>query len=333
MRLIALEEHYAIEALAKRIPADLVVKRGFPHPDTPSMRPQIEANLLDLGEKRIADMDEHGITMEVLSTSGPGSELLPPAEAVPWAREINDILADEVKKRPDRYAGFAHLPLSDPEKAAEELDRCINKLGFHATMVNGTTDGKFFDDPRFEPVLERCEALDIPLYIHPGIPPAAVREAYYSNLPGPMPFILSRAGYGWHTEVAIHILRLCLGGVLDRHPKLKVVIGHQGEGMPAILTRFEEQFNGLTPKFLERTPVQMMHDQLHITTAGFYSIPGFEALLQTFGIDKVMFSVDYPYSQHAWARDFFDKVALSPADREKFAHGNAEKLLKLKPAG
>ena len=332
MRVIALEEHYAVEALMNRIDADLKVKRGFPHPDAPSARPEIEANLLDLGEKRIADMDKHGVTMHVLSTSGPGSDILPAEEAVPWAREVNDILADEIKKRPDRYAGFAHLPLSNPDAAADELDRCITKLGFHATMVNGTTDGKFFDDPSFEPILERCEALGVPLYIHPGIPPAAVREAYYSNLPGPMPTILSRAGYGWHSEVAIHILRLCLGGVLDRHPKLQVIIGHQGEALPVLLTRFDEQFAPLTPKFLQRNVTDMMKDQLHITTSGFYSVPAFNALMDTFGIDKLMFSVDYPYSRHEWARDFLDKIDLSPEDREKFAHGNAERLLKISPA-
>ncbi|MGE3246151.1 MAG: amidohydrolase family protein [Beijerinckiaceae bacterium] len=333
MRIIALEEHYGVAELMKKIDPDLIVKRGYPRPDAPSTRPQIEANLVDLGESRIADMDKHGITMQVLSTSGPGSDLLPPADAAAWARDCNDILADEIKKRPDRYAGFAHLPLSDPDAAAKELERCITKLGFKATMVNGTTDGKFFDDPRFEPIIATCEKLDIPLYVHPGIPPAAVREAYYSNLPGPMPTILSRAGYGWHTEAAIHIIRLCLAGVLDKHPKLKVVIGHQGEGLPAALTRFDEQFGPLSPKFLQRTVTEMLHDQLHITTAGFYSVPAFNMLLQTFGIDKLMFSVDYPYSQHAWARDFLDKIELSPADREKFAHGNAEKLLKIKPEG
>lgn len=332
MSIIALEEHYAVASLTKRIPADVVVQRGYPHPDAPSARPQVEANLVDLGDNRIADMDRNGISKQVLSTSGPGSELLPPAEGVAWAREINDILADEIKRRSGRYAGFAHLPLSDPEKAAEELDRCINKLGFLGTMVNGTTDGKFLDDPSFEPVMERCEALDVPLYIHPGIPPAAVRDAYFSNLPGPMPTIFSRAGYGWHSETAIHIVRLCLGGVLDKHPKLKVVIGHQGEGIPALLTRFDEQYGPLSPKFLQRTVTEMLHDQLHITTAGFYSVPVFNMLLQTFGIDKLMFSVDYPYSSNAAAKDFLDKLSLSPQDREKFAHGNAERLLKLKSA-
>jgi predicted TIM-barrel fold metal-dependent hydrolase len=275
-------------------------------------------------------MDASGISMQVLSSSGPGSELLPPAEAVVWAREINDRLAAEIAKQPKRYAGFAHLPLCAPEKAAEELERCITTLGFCGTMVNGTTGGKFLDDPAFEPVLARCEALDVPLYIHPGIPPAAVREAYFSNLPGPMPTIMSRAGYGWHSEVAIHVLRLALSGALDRHPRLQIVIGHQGEGLPAMLTRFEEQYGGLVPKFLQRSPVQAMHDQLHITVAGFYSVPAFNMLLQTFGIDRLMFSVDYPYSRNDWAREFLDKIELSPADRAKFAHGNADRLLKLK---
>lgn len=332
MRIIALEEHYAIPSLVDRIDPELKVKRGFPHPDAPSARPQIDANLVEMGDERLRSMDESGITMQVLSTSGPGSDLLPPAEAVAWARECNDRLADHIKAKPDRYAGFAHLPLSDPEGAADELERCITKLGFCATMVNGTTDGLFMDDPRFEPVIERCESLDVPLYIHPGIPPAAVREAYYSNLPGPIPTILSRAGYGWHAEAALHILRLCLGGVLDRHPKLKIVVGHQGEALPVLLTRFDEQYGPLVPKFLQRGVTEMLHDQLHITTSGFYSVPAFDALLQTFDIDKLMFSVDYPYSDNATARDFLDKISLSPADKEKFAHGNAEKLLKLDTA-
>ncbi len=332
MRLIALEEHYAVESLMKRIPADVVIKRGFPDPAKPSMRPEIEANLIEMGERRLGYMNDSGISMQVLSSSGPGSELLTAAESVSWARETNDFLADHIAKTPDRFAGFAHLPLADPEKAADELDRCVNKLGFRGMMVNGTIDDVFLDDPRFEPVLERCEALGVPLYVHPGIPPASIRETYYSNLQGPMPFILSRAGYGWHAEVAVHILRLCLSGALDKHPKLQVVVGHQGEGLPAMMTRFDEQMTSLTPKFLQRTVTQMMHDQLHITTAGFYSVPAFNMLLQVFGIDKLMFSVDYPYSRNDWAREFFDKIDLSPADREKFAHGNAERLLNIKPA-
>ena len=331
MRTIALEEHYAFAPLMKRIDPDLIVKRGFPHPDAKSTRPQIEANLIEMGDARLKSMDESGISMQVLSTSGPGSDLLPPAESVAWARECNDMLADAIAAKPDRFAGFAHLPLGDPKAAADELERCITKLGFRATMVNGTTDGLFFDDPRFEPILERCEGLDVPLYIHPGIPPAAVREAYYSNLAGPMPFIMSRAGYGWHTEAAIHVLRLCLGGVLDRHPKLKIVVGHQGEGLPYMLTRFDEQFGPLTPKFLQRKVTDMLQDQLHITTAGFYSEPALELLMKTFGIDKLMFSVDYPYCNNDVARAFLDTISLSPEDMEKFAHGNAEKLLKIDP--
>jgi uncharacterized protein len=277
-------------------------------------------------------MDASGISMQVLSTSGPGSDILPPADAVPWARDCNDALAAEIAKKPDRYAGFAHLPLSNPDAAAQELERCVTKHGFLGTMVNGTTDGRFFDDPRFEPVIERCEALDVPLYIHPGIPPEAVREAYYGNLPGPMPTILSRAGYGWHAEAAIHVLRLCLAGVLDKHPKLRVVIGHQGEGLPALLTRFDEQYDPLVPKFLQRPVTQMLQDQLHITTSGFYSIPSFMMLMQTFGADKLMFSVDYPYSDNAVARKFLDDLPVSPADKVKISHGNAERLLKIKPA-
>jgi predicted TIM-barrel fold metal-dependent hydrolase len=198
-------------------------------------------------------------------------------------------------------------------------------------MVNGTTDGKFLDDPSFEPILARAEALGVPIYIHPGIPPAAVREAYYGGLAAPLNVAFARAGWGWHAEVAVHVLRLVLSGALDRHPKLQIVIGHLGEGLPAMLGRFEEIFASATPKFLQRTVPETILQQVHITTSGFFHHPTLLMLLQTFGADRIMFSVDYPFSSNRLARRFLDEIEVSPSDREKIAHGNAEKLFRLTP--
>jgi len=245
---------------------------------------------------------------------------------------LNDALAAQIALHPDRYAGFAHLPLTNPEAAADELERCVTRLGFHGCMVNGSTDGKFLDDPMFEPLLARAQALDAPIYVHPGIPPQAVRDAYYGGLKGPLPTIFARAGYGWHAETAVHVIRLALSGVLDKYPKLQIIIGHQGEGLPAMLDRFEETFSGAVPKFLQRHPAQTILEQVHVTTSGFYNLPSFLMLMQIFGADRIMFSVDYPFSSNTVARAFLDSLPLSPADRKKIAHGNADKLLKLKVA-
>ena len=328
MRVVALEEHIAFPELASRIDPALVVKRGYPPPDAPSARPAIEEALVEFGDKRLRAMDEAGIDLQVLSLSGPGAELLPGPDAVALARETNDRLAQVVAGRPDRFAAFAHLPLSAPEAAADELERTVKKLGFLGTMVNGTTDGLFLDDPRFEPVLARAEALGVPIYVHPGIPPAAIRDAYYGGLKGPLPTIFARAGWGWHAETAVHIMRLVLSGALDRHPKLQLVIGHLGEGLPAMFDRFDETFAPATPKFLQRTVVQTILDHVHVTCSGFYHKPTFTMLLETFGVDRVMFSVDYPYSSNKTARGFLDTIYVSPADRAKIAHGNADRLLK-----
>ena len=330
MRTVALEEHFTVPDLVRKIDPAAIVHRGFPPPSKPwgPLR-QIE-KLADLGPTRLRDMDAAGITVQVLSVSGPGADVAPANDAPALARAFNDALARIIAEHPDRYAGFAHLPMAAPEAAADELERAIKELGFCGVLVNGLTEDRFLDDPRFAPILARTEALGVPLYLHPGIPPASVRQAYYDGLPDPLSFMLAIAGWGWHAEVAVHVLRLVLSGTLDRCPRLQLIIGHMGEGLPAMLDRCDQVFGRAPAGMLKRTPSQAIRDQVHVTTSGFFSLPPFEALLHTFGADRIMFSVDYPFSENGTGRAFLDRLPVSPADLEKIAHGNADRLLKLR---
>jgi len=327
MRIVALEEHFTVPDLVRQIDPAHIIRRGFPPPSTPWGPVD---KLSDTGPARLQDMDAAGITMQVLSVSGPGADLLPPNEAPALARTFNDALAGIVAAHPDRYAGFAHLPMTAPDAAADELERTMTQLGFRGALINGVTDDRFLDDPRFAPILARAEALDAPLYLHPGIPPEPVRKAYYDGLPDPLSFMLSIAGWGWHAEIAVHVLRMVLSGTLDRYPRLQLIIGHMGEGLPAMLARCDQVLGAATPRFLRRSVSQTILDQVHVTTSGFFTLPPFEVLLHTFGADRIMFSVDYPFSANATGRAFLDSLPVSPADREKIAHGNADRLLKLK---
>ncbi|HZB91053.1 MAG TPA: amidohydrolase family protein [Stellaceae bacterium] len=330
MRVVALEEHFNMPALIKRIDREAILRRGFPPPDVPfGPLGRARDQLGELGEKRLADMDAAGITVEVLSAVGPGADLVAGAEGVALARDMNDGLARIVAEHPDRYAGFAHLPLASPEAAADELERAVKAHGFVGAMVHGHTEGRFLDDPRFAPILARAEALDVPIYLHPGIPPKAVREAYYDGLPGHLSFLLAIAGWGWHAETAVHVLRLALSGTLDRHPRLTLIIGHMGEGLPAMMARFDQSMGAEAERFLKRPISQTILDQVYITTSGFFTVPPFLAALHTFGTDRILFSVDYPFSPNAEGRAFLDTLPLSPDDRAKLAHGNADRVLKL----
>ncbi len=330
MRIVALEEHFTVPDLVRRIPPEAIRNRGFPPPGSPwGPQGQVET-LAELGDPRLRDMDEAGITLQVLSVAGPGADLLPPAEGPQLARDLNDALARHTRAHPGRYAGFAHLPLTAPEAAADELERTVRELGFRGALVNGTTEGRFLDDPRFAPLLARAEALGVPIYLHPGIPPAPVREAYYDGLPEPLSFMLSIAGWGWHTETAIHVLRLVLSGALDRFPRLQLIVGHMGEGLPAMLARCDQVMGGEAAKHLRRPISRTILDQVHVTTSGFFTEPPFLLLLQTFGADRILFSVDYPFSPNRVGRAFLDGLPVSPADREKIAHGNADRLLGLR---
>ncbi len=325
MRVIALEEHLRFGRFVGEIDPSLVQRRGM----LPSLGVNVRANdLEDVEEQRLRSMDEAGIDIQVLSVVGPGADLLPPDAGPAFASRYNDEVAAIVKRHPDRFSAFAHLPSTAPEAAADELERTVRHYGFCGALINGHTDEKFLDDPMFDPVLERAEALGVPLYLHPGIPPEAVRRAYYDGFAPAVSFMFSNAGWGWHADTAVHVLRLVLSGALDRHPNLRLIIGHMGEGLPAMLARCDWAF-GRVGTGLRRTVSQTILDQVVVTTSGFFTLPPFMGALLAFGAERLLFSVDYPFSSNREARDFLDHLPVDASDKEKIAHGNAEQLLKM----
>jgi predicted TIM-barrel fold metal-dependent hydrolase len=273
-------------------------------------------------------MDAAGIDMQVLSLNAPGVEQADVAEQVATARESNDFLADVVKKNPKRFAAFAALPVAAPEQAADELDRRVRQQGFKGTLINGHTRGRYLDDKFFSPILERAEALNVPIYLHPTVPPKAVVDALYGGFSPTVSAVLSAAGWGWHIETGVHLIRMILGGVFDRHPKLQVVIGHLGEGIPFMLPRLNRNFPTETTK-LARPFAAYLRENVHYTFGGFNFPATFLDLLLEVGAERIMFSVDHPYGSMAEARAFLENIPVSPADRERIAHGNAERLLNL----
>jgi uncharacterized protein len=329
MRVVALEEHFTAPALVRRIDPGAISRRGFRPRTAPASGPNPLELLPEIGERRLQSMDEAGITVQVLSNTGPGPDLMPGREGVSIAREMNDHLAAAIARYPNRFAGFAVLPMQSPDAAAVELVRAVKDLKFVGALINGTTEGRFLDHPSCDGLLAAVVDLDVPIYIHPHLAPEPVRQAYFSDLEPGASRVLEAAGWGWHSETAIHVLRMVLAGTLDRHPRLKLIIGHMGEMLPVMLARIDEVF-ALDVGHLKRPISRTILDQVWLTTSGIFSEPPFLAALLTFGIDRIMFSVDYPYAPNAKARAFLDRITLAPADRAKLTHGNADALLKLK---
>ena len=320
MRVIAIEEHYSIPEL--REVASTVL------PPVPGLG-DILGKLIDLGEQRIAEMDAAGIDLQVLSVSSPSTQQIEPSRGLTLSKKANDRLAEAVQAHPDRFDGFATLPTSGPAAAADELERCVKDLGFKGALVNGHTGGEFLDNERFSPILERAEALSVPIYLHPTPPTPQVVEAYYSGLPQPGGSLLGQAAWGWHVETGLHALRMIVGGVFDRFPDLQIILGHMGEALPFMMGRLEDTLG----KYAELAfPVpEYFQRNFWITTSALFTMPPLLCTLQTIGADRMIFSVDYPFSDNERARNFFDAAPLSPADREKIAHGNVERLLGLEP--
>jgi predicted TIM-barrel fold metal-dependent hydrolase len=330
MRVVALEEHFTVPALVRRIDPAAISRRGFrPRTPPPKGVPNPMDLLPEIGGQRLGLMDAAGITVQVLSNTGAGPDLVPGDEGIAIAREMNDFLAAAIARHPDRFAGFAVLPMQSAEAAARELVRSVKELGFVGALVNGTTEGRFLDHPSYDGLLAAAVDLDVPIYIHPHLAPEAVRQAYYADLKPGAARVLEAAGWGWHSETAIHVLRLVLSGTLDRHPRLRLIIGHMGEMLPMMMARIDEVFS-LDIAHLGRPVGRAILDQVWLTTSGVFTEPPFLAALRTFGIDRIMFSVDYPYAPNAKGRAFLDRLSLAPADMAKLAHANADALLKLK---
>jgi predicted TIM-barrel fold metal-dependent hydrolase len=286
------------------------------------------SNLAHLGDERISQMDAAGIDMQVLSLNHPGVEQSAPAEAVGVATEANDFLQAAVARHPTRFAGLAALPTAAPDKAAEELEFRVRHQGFKGAIINGHNQGRYLDDKFFWPILERAEALGVPIYLHPTLPTKAVSEAVYSGFSPAVDFLFSGPAWGWHIETAVHVLRMILGGVFDRFPKLQIVVGHMGEGLSFMLPRLNSFLPREVTK-LERPVGAYLRENLHYTFGSFNYYATFLNLVLEVGFDRILFSVDYPYGSMVEGRNFLESMAASPADKERMAYRNAEGLFKL----
>jgi uncharacterized protein len=324
LRTITLEEHFASPGFIAG------PGRGFIEQlrSWGARGEKVLEQLQDVGDGRMAEMDAAGIDMQILSLNAPGVEQAEGVEQVAIARESNDFLADAVKKNPTRFAAFACLPVATPEQAADELDRRVRQQNFKGTLINGHTRGRYLDDKFFWPILECAEALNVPIYLHPTVPPKPVADALYGGFSPTVSAVFASAGWGWHIETAVHLIRMILGGVFDRFPKLQVVVGHLGEGIPFMLPRLNKTLPVEMTK-LARPLGAYLRENVHYTFAGFNFPATFLNLLLEVGVDRIMFSVDHPYGSMAEARAFLDHIPVSAVDRERIAHGNAERLFNL----
>jgi predicted TIM-barrel fold metal-dependent hydrolase len=285
-------------------------------------------------------MDAAGIDVQILSNV-PGAEAVEPSLAVDLARQANDTVAAAVAQHPDRFRGFATLPMRDPAAAAAELERAVHDHGFVGALINGHVNGRYLDDKFFWPVFECAEALGVPIYLHATVPPQPVIDAYYGGFDPAVSAMLSIAGVGWHIDTGIHCIRLILGGLFDRFPGLQIIVGHQFEALSWMVWRADYSFP-VGESGLKRTIKEYLRENFYGgILAGEYanqppgavddswslSFNAYLAMVNVIGIDRIVFTTDYPFSSIKAARQFFDRLPINPADKEKIAHLNAERLL------
>jgi predicted TIM-barrel fold metal-dependent hydrolase len=281
----------------------------------------------DLGAGRIADMDRHGIDMQIISFASV-PQLAPAEMALDLTRAANNRLAEAVRAHSTRFGGFAMLPWQRPDDAAAELERAVRQLGMKGTLLMGRPGDTFLDDERYSAVLAKLEQLEVPIYLHPGFPLPHVRAAYYGGLEREVSARFSMFGWGWHHEAGIQVLRMILAGTFERFPRLQVISGHWGEMVPFYLQRMDDtlprQVTGL-PRSISDT----YRAHVYVTPSGMLNLPHFEFIRRVVGADRIMYSVDYPYLTQMGARSFLQGLRIGEDEREKIAHGNAEALLQM----
>jgi predicted TIM-barrel fold metal-dependent hydrolase len=270
-------------------------------------------------------MDATGIDLQVVSLTMPGCEGFEPETAIAMATDANDRLAEAIRAHPSRLAGFASLPTANPATAAKELERAVTKLGFKGAMINGHVHGEFLDNQKYWVIFECAQALDVPIYLHPTIPHPDVLKAYFEGYGD-----LSMPAWGFAMDTCTHFLRLVFAGLFDAYPKLKMILGHLGEGLPFWIHRLNEhtQF-AAKRRGLKRAPAQYLRENLVVTTSGNFFMPAFLCTLMALGADNILFSVDWPYESNRTATDWLSHLQITDQDREKICHLNAERVLHL----
>jgi 5-carboxyvanillate decarboxylase len=290
-------------------------------------RERVAGETLELGERRLAAMDAAGIDVQLLLLSTVCNlQALEPAEGTALARLANDRLAETISAHPDRFAGLASIAPQDPDAAAAELGRAIGELGLHGAVINSHVGGEYLDGPRFEPILEAADALEVPLYLHPNLLPADAIRPY-------LDYGLSAAVWGYAAEASVHALRLILSGAFDRFPGLTLVLGHLGEHIPFTLPRIDSHHlttKAKTTPRLERLPSEYFKERILVTTSGLNHAPeSVRFCLDVLGSERVMFAADYPFEDLVLEAARFDALPLDGAERELLAHANAERVFKL----
>lgn len=330
MKIITIEEHLAGAPITVHLSKYSVKDAPYTAMAHGKGRPyDADSELFgDLDKRRIEDMDKYGITKQILSCPAK-SQLLPEKEALKIVAETNDYIAEVVQKHPERYGAFALLPWSAPKDAIREAER-IKKMGFQGILLAGRASGEnaFLDDKRFLPILEACEALNLPIYVHPGAPLKSVQEPYYGGLGDEVSARLSLHGWGWHNEAGIQILRTILAGRFDQFPKLQLIAGHWGEMLPFFLSRIDQSMPQIITK-LERTVTETFKQNVYVTPSGIFDYPQLKFCVEVLGADRIIHSVDCPFISNEGAKPFIEQAPISQTEKELIAHKNAEKLFSL----
>jgi predicted TIM-barrel fold metal-dependent hydrolase len=324
MKVIAIEEHFITPMYREKVGAN-EFRNFYLNSRSEQLGHDIVEQNSDLGAKRLEHMDAAGVDVQVLSFGSPGPQAFGAEVAIPMARDANDRLYQAIRKNPDRFAGFAALPTADPEAAAQELERCVSKLGFKGAMIHGHTRGSFLDERKYWTIFERAQARDVPIYLHPTLPHPEAVKAYFEGYEE-----LARAGWGFAVDTSCHFLRIVFAGAFDAYPRLKIILGHLGEGLPFAMHRLNDHtWRSAARRGLRKTPLQYMRENLLVTTSGNWYEPAFLCTLLALGADNILFAIDWPYEANKTGIEFLRNISISDGDRQKIAHGNAERLLGL----
>ncbi len=313
--IIAIEEHYWDKELSGQYQG----VEGSRRPD------QLE-RLYDLGALRIREMDEVGVDLQVVSHGAPSLQKLKADIAVELGQRVNDRLAAACAANPTRLAGFAAIPTDDPKAAADELERCVTRHKFVGAMIHGLSNGEFLDDPRFDPIWERAQALDVPIYLHPSVPHPDVADVYYAKYAKDFPMVI-RAAWGFTVETATIAIRMVLGGVFERFPNLKIILGHLGETLPFLQWRIDTALK--RPGHRTVSFRDTFCHNFYITTSGNFSNPALLCCVMEVGIDRILYAIDYPFVLNPPGVEWIPTIPLCNEDKVKLLSGNAKKLLRL----